>query len=61
MTTKAWHFQLLLTEVLTVCTDFKYEVFSHDMMAAILVSQDNKATAMLVSQINPGGGARGRG
>ena len=30
-------------------------------MAAIVVSQDNKATAMLVSQINPGGGARGEG
>ena len=36
-------------------------MFSHDIMAAILVSQDNKATTMLVSQINPGGGARGEG
>lgn len=31
-------------------------MFSHDIMAAILVSRDNKATAMLVSQANPGGG-----
>ena len=35
-------------------------MFSHDIMAAILVSRDNKVTAMLVSQTNPGGGG-GRG
>lgn len=36
-------------------------MFSHDIMAAILVSRDNKATAMLVSQANPGGGGGGAG
>ena len=60
-TTKAWHFQLLLTEVLTVCTNFKYQVFSHDIMAAILVSQSNKMTTMFVSETNPGGGGGGGG
>ena len=30
-------------------------VFSHDVMAAILVSQNNEAAAMLVSQTNPVG------
>ena len=28
-------------------------VFSHDVMAAILVSQNNEMAAMLVSQTNP--------
>ena len=32
--------------------DFKYRVFSHDVTAAILVSQDNETAAMLVSQAN---------
>lgn len=36
-------------------------MFSHDIMAAILVSRDNKATAMLVSQANPGGGGGEQG
>ena len=30
-----------------------YRVFSHDVTAAILVSQNNKTAAMLVSQTNP--------
>ena len=30
-----------------------YRVFSHDVMAAILVSQNNETAAMLVSQTNP--------
>ena len=30
-----------------------YRVFSHDVTAAILVSQDNETAAMLVSQTNP--------
>ena len=29
-----------------------YRVFSHDVTAAILVSQDNETAAMLVSQAN---------
>ena len=32
-----------------------YRVFSHDVTAAILVSQNNKTAAMLVSQTNPVG------
>ena len=31
----------------------QYRVFSHDVTAAILVSQNNETAAMLVSQINP--------
>ena len=30
-----------------------YRVFSHDVTAAILVSQNNKTAAMLVSQTSP--------
>ena len=30
-----------------------YTVFSHDVTAAILVSQNNETAAMLVSQTNP--------
>ena len=30
-----------------------YRVFAHDVMAAILVSQNNESAAMLVSQTNP--------
>ena len=30
-----------------------YRVFSHDITAAILVSQNNETAAMLVSQTNP--------
>ena len=30
-----------------------YRVFSHDVRAAILVSQNNETAAMLVSQTNP--------
>ena len=32
--------------------DFLYRVFSHDVTAAILVSQNNETAAMLVSQTN---------
>ena len=32
-----------------------YRVFSHDVMAAILVSQSNEMAAMWVSQTNPVG------
>ena len=32
-----------------------YRVFSHDIMAAILVSQNNETAAMLVSQTSPVG------
>ena len=32
-----------------------YKVFSHDVTAAILVSQNNETAAMLVSQTNPVG------
>ena len=35
----------------TIC----YRVFSHDVTAAILVSQNNETAAMLVSQTNPVG------
>ena len=31
----------------------RYRVFSHDVTAAILVSQNNETAAMLVSQTNP--------
>ena len=30
-----------------------YRIFSHDVTAAILVSQNNEMAAMLVSQTNP--------
>ena len=33
----------------------EYCVFSHDVMAAIFVSQNNETAAMLVSQTNPVG------
>ena len=36
-------------------TNLIYEVFSHDVTAAILVSQNNETAAMLVSQTNPVG------
>ena len=32
-----------------------YRVFSHDVTAAILVSQNNETAAILVSQTSPGG------
>ena len=34
---------------------FPYGVFSHDVTAAILVSQNNEMAAMLVSQTSPVG------
>ena len=36
-------------------TKHLYRVFSHDVTAAILVSQNNETAAMLVSQTNPMG------
>ena len=33
--------------------DLRYRVFSHDVAAAILVSQNSEMAAMLVSQTNP--------
>ena len=37
-----------------ICSlEFCYRVFSHDVTAAILVSQNNETAAMLVSQTNP--------
>ena len=38
-----------------MCRPKAYGVFSHDDTAAILVCQNNKAAAMLVSQTNPVG------
>ena len=39
-----------------ICSlEFCYRVFSHDVTAAILVSQNNEKTAMLVSQTSPVG------
>ena len=35
--------------------DYPNRVFSHDVTAAILVSQNNETAAMLVSQTNPVG------
>ena len=36
-------------------TNLIYEVFSHDVTAAILVSQNNETAAMFVSQTSPVG------
>ena len=36
-----------------VIVTFSYRVFSHDVTAAILVSQNNEMAAMLVSQTSP--------
>ena len=36
-----------------IITDTMYRVFSHDVTAAILVSQNNETAAMLVSQTTP--------
>ena len=33
--------------------DWRYRVFSHDVTAAILVSQNNETAAMMVPQTNP--------
>ena len=53
--------QILSTYSLRKCKEISLEnlsvdrVFSHDVMAAILVSQDNEMAAMWVSQISPVG------
>ena len=43
-----------VTSSLLFCIE-AYRVFSHDVKAAILVSQNNETAAMLVSQTNPVG------
>ena len=53
--------QILSTYSLRKCKEISLEnlsvdrVFSHDVMAAILVSQDKETAAMLVSQTSPVG------
>ena len=49
--------QVKVKERRTALSQFKstYRVFSHDVTAAILVSQNNETAAMLVSQTNPVG------
>ena len=44
-----------LLESAVALTSTRYRVFSHDVTAAILVSQNNETAAMLVSQTNPVG------
>ena len=53
-----------LPSIVIFCNTFKrplmvfslcYRVFSHDVTAAILVSQNNETAAMLVSQTSPVG------
>ena len=48
---------MLVSTVISVLTvslkNYTYRVFSHDVSAAILVSQNNETAAMLVSQTNP--------
>ena len=54
--------QILSTYSLRKCQEISLEnlsvdrVFSHDVTAAILVSQENEMAAMWVSQTNPVGG-----
>ena len=38
-----------------ISVNLSYRVFSHDVTAAILVSQNNETAAMLVSQTSPVG------
>ena len=42
-----------LRETTNLCVEIMNRVFSHDVTAAILVSQNNETAAMLVSQTNP--------
>ena len=42
-------------DFVSIQTFLLYRVFSHDVTAAILVSQNNKTAAMLVSQTSPVG------
>ena len=44
-----------VTELHSTKTNAIYQVFSHDVMAAILVSQNNETAAMFVSQTSPVG------
>ena len=41
--------------LIIIVIEESYRVFSHDVTAAILVSQNNKTAAMLVFQTNPVG------
>ena len=41
--------------MLDCCSIYMYGAFSYDVTAAILVFQNNKTAAMLVSQISPVG------
>ena len=54
-----WRFQMSLRELTPTTLFFASKVanrvFSHDVTAAILVSQNNEIAAMLVSQTNPVG------
>ena len=54
----AWAAILTETNTARTGTDIRflwYRVFSHDVTAAILVSQNNETAAMLVSQTSPVG------
>ena len=53
--TKMTDFPPLLNTSTSKISTLSYGVFSHDVTAAILVSQNNETTAMLVSQTNPVG------
>jgi len=44
-----------IIEPFAVVESPEYRVFSHDVTAAILVSQNNETATMLVSQTNPVG------
>ena len=45
---RRWHLVSPTLSIINV-----YRVFSHDVTAAILVSQNNETAAMLMSQTNP--------
>ena len=46
-------FLILPANIFVTSNVVTYRVFSHDVTAAILVSQNNETAAMLVSQTNP--------
>ena len=45
--------ELSVRDIHSFCLYSFYCVFSHEVMAAIFVSQNNETAAMLVSQTNP--------
>ena len=47
--------QTILNNATIIACNNNYRVFSHDVTAAILVSQNNETAAMLVSQTSPRG------